>query len=99
MRLYLILQKFIMLIAFLTFVQAIPILGVHLISRRKNATRLIITLAAYGSIIGLVAFFLGLFGITLLNLVTSTVVILIALLLVFKIGSKAINLDEPDIEL
>jgi hypothetical protein len=98
MRLYLALQEFIILVIFLVFVQVIPILGVHLISRRKNATRLVIALSVYGSIIGLVAFFLGRYGITPLNLVISTVVILIALPLVFKIASQAINPDESEID-
>ncbi len=98
MRLYFALQEFIMLIVFLVFVQIIPILGVHLTSRKKTATRLIIALSAYGSILGLVAFFLGYFGISPLNLVISTVVILIALPLVFKIASRAINPDESEIK-
>jgi hypothetical protein len=59
---------------------------------------LIIALSTYGSIIGLVAFFLDRYGITPLNLVISTVVILIALPLVFRITSQAINPDESEID-
>jgi hypothetical protein len=98
MQLYFALQELLVLIIFLIVVQAISILGVRLIDHRRNATRLMIALSVYSFTIGIITFFLGRFGFTLVRLATGAVVFLPIALLIFKIASQVINLDESEIE-
>ena len=91
-------REIVSLIGFLVIVQTMAALGSRLIDRRKNAARLMIALSVYGLTVGLVAFLLGRSGITLRNLGIGTVVIVIALLLVWRILSNAISLPEETVE-